>query len=351
MLLAAAATAMQISAEPLKVALYAGSGAQGAGEVHWLHLTARAEDCGTLLVDSAAIMGGALDDRDVLIVPGGESRLMAKALGESGRGKVRDFVFRGGGYIGICAGCCLAMESSKFHPDMMNMIPFAFGSAGGKGKARLTVHFNKRAAALCGIQERDRDVWFSEGPELVPLTSAHGSAMETIATYGGDAVLDGTGVSPEIRGGIAVVAGTCGKGRVFASAIHPEHDAANHDILRGAFRYVTGREVAWTIAPRGTVRMAVGIMCDDGFSIDTARFVQQLAKDPEFQIEPIKASSVAKGALQRLDAVVTPESDGGLALGWGQVAAAARKAEPRTERFDNGAAVLARLKAYAQRAE
>lgn len=47
---------------------------------------------------------------DVLLVPGGSAAVDARLLGETGRKAVRDFVWHGGGYCGVCAGAFLALR-------------------------------------------------------------------------------------------------------------------------------------------------------------------------------------------------------------------------------------------------
>ena len=137
-------------AKPVNIAVFVGNGARNIGAFRWIEIATRAKGCTATLVDGEAVRNGALDKADVLVVPGGWSGDESKDLGESGREMVKAFVRRGGGYIGTCAGCCLAMESAESHKDMLNMIPFAFGAAGGA--ATMPVKFNKRAQELCGIK-------------------------------------------------------------------------------------------------------------------------------------------------------------------------------------------------------
>ena len=121
-----------LQASPLRIAVYVDNGARNTGVFRWLELTTRAKNVVTTPVDAEAIRKGALYAADVLIMPGGSSVLEAKTLGPVGREKVKAFVKNGGGYIGTCAGCCLLMQSSKCHPNMLNMIPYTFSVTGGQ---------------------------------------------------------------------------------------------------------------------------------------------------------------------------------------------------------------------------
>ena len=257
---------------PLRLAVYVGDGARGIGVFRWLELTALAKDAETVPVDADAIRGGALDGVDTLIVPGGSSVTMAKTLGAAGRDRIKKFVARGGGYIGTCAGCCLVMAPNKARPVMLGFVPYTFGAAGGgQDRAELNIHFNERAEALAGIKKGNMRIKFSRGPVPVPARTATNDAIEVVATYAGDINAQTDKQRPSKAGQAAALAGTYGKGRVFVFAVHPEMDVDDHSALRGAFRYVTGREVTWTYPQRRRGQLTVGCRCGNKFGIASAR--------------------------------------------------------------------------------
>ena len=355
---------------PLRLAVYVGDGARGGGVFRWLELTACARGVESVPVDAAAVKAGALDGADVLVVPGGKSVLMAKSLGEDGRAKVKSFVARGGGYVGTCAGCCLAMEPAKDHPDMLNMIPFTFGPQGGKDMADLILHFNGRAESVAGIKEGNRRVRFSRGPVLVPSHPVSNAVVEVVATYASDVNSTGAGPLPSKAGQVVAVAGTYGKGRLFALGVHPENDVADHDILKGAFRYVTGRAVKWDVPQRRRGQLAVGVVCDDSLGVESATFIQRLTRVGEFDLVPLTSLIVSSGTLRHLDAVLIPDclsgekprtglfgdnlertrefvGRGGRIFAWGRAAEPARRIEPRIERVEDSDAALGKLRAFA----
>ncbi|MBO7207284.1 MAG: hypothetical protein J6W10_06685, partial [Kiritimatiellae bacterium] len=206
---------------------------------------------------------------------------------------------------GTCAGCCLLMEPSKGHPDMLHMIPFRFGPSGGK--AEMSIAFNDRAKELAGIRKGTQSITYAEGPVLVPSTPVADADVEVIGTYNSDINTKGGKARPSMAGKAAAVAGTYGKGRLFVTAVHPESDRADHFVLKGAFRYLTGREVEWDYPQRKRGQLAVGFMCDDSFGVETAKLVQKLLTEEEFDVIPLNKSRIAGGYLRRVDAVLTPE--------------------------------------------
>ncbi len=297
------------AAKPLRVAVFVDKGARNTGVFRWLEITARMKDAVATPVDGEAVRSGALDSADVLVMPGGSSVTEAKSLGAEGREKVKDFIRQGGGYVGTCAGCCLLMEPANHHPDMLHLIPFKFGPSGGK--ADMSIAFNERATALAGIKKGKVSVRFSEGPVLLPSTPVEGASIEVVATYDSDLNSMGEKERPSRAGCAAAVAGTYGKGRLFVFAVHPEYDVDDHFLLKGAFRYVTGRKkFEWDYPQRRRGQLVVGFLCDDSFGVETARLIQRLVTNGEFDVVPLNKKEVESGGLRNVDAVLAPSGVG-----------------------------------------
>jgi len=353
---------------PLRVAVFVDNGARNTGVFSWLEITARAKGVVATPIDGEAVRAGALDKADVLVVPGGSSVVEAKSLGPEGREKIKAFVKNGGGYVGTCAGCCLLMEPSKGHPDMIHMIPFKFGLAGGK--AELSVSFNRRAQELAGIKKGATKIRYSEGPVPLPSIPVKDAEVEVVATYNGDINTSGSAARPSMAGQAAAIAGTYGKGRLFVLSVHPESDENNHYILRGAFRFLTGREISWDYPQRKRGQLAVGFMCDDSFGVETARLVQRLVTDGEFDVIPMNRVLVEGGLLRRVDAVLVPAgvgaaksgaglyggnagrtkeflARGGRIFAWGSAAETAKERESGVTCVADAEAALAALRALA----
>ncbi len=357
----------EAAGSPLRVAVFVDNGARNIGVYRWLEITARMTDAVATPVDGEAVRAGALDKADVLVMPGGSSVSEAKSLGPDGREKVKAFVKNGGGYVGTCAGCCLLMEPANHHPNMLHMIPFKFGPA--SGKADMSVAFNERAKALAGIGGK-ASIRYSEGPVLLPSEPVADADVEVVATYNSDLNSMSEKERPSRAGCAAAVAGTYGKGRLFVFAVHPEYDANDHYILRGAFRYVTGRKVKWDYPQRRRGQLAVGFLCDDSFGVETARLIQRLVTDGEFDVIPLNKKEVEDGGLRNVDAVLAPggvgaamlkaslgggnagrakefAARGGRVIAWGCAADVAGKLDVGVTCVADGEAALAALRAFA----
>ena len=293
--------------EPLRIAVFAGNGARSAGAFRWIEIATLAENAVATPVDGAAIRAGALDGADVLVMPGGSAHLEADNLGAEGREKVKAFIRGGGGYIGTCAGFYLVTQpTAGVRKNYLGLIPFVDTKDGGNGRAELKFEFNDKATKLAGIKKGKMTINYSAGP--VPVRTAEeveGTKAEVLATYSCDYNPKGVPM-PSKAGHPAVVAAECGKGRIFAFTCHPEMDVDDHVCIEGAFRYVTGREVRWRYPQRRRGQLSVGFVCDDPFGVETARLVQRLLREGEFDVVPVIAKDIGGWALHHLDAVLLP---------------------------------------------
>ena len=290
-----------------RVAVYLDRGARNCGAFNHLRIATFAENVDGFPIDAEMIRAGALDGVDVLVVPGGYSVEEAKTLGEDGRRKVIEFIRDGGGYIGTCAGCFLVSECTKSHPNMMGIMPYR--SDWTRGSADVRIKFNDDAKRLAGIPTGAQRVDYHGGPVLVPGRAVEGADFKVIATYDSNFQTASPAKKPSMLGKAAILAGTYGRGRVFASAVHPEKDVSDHYILEGAFRYVTnGRVTSWRLPRRERGQLSVGLVCGGAIGVETARFLQRLLRDGEFDLTPINGDFIDVHSLKDFDALLIPDA-------------------------------------------
>jgi len=295
---------------PTKAALYVGKGALARTTWHWLQIVTLADGMETILVDGEQIRKGALDGVDVLIVPGGSSHAMSASLGADGRKAIVDFVRQGGGYIGACAGAYLVSETSESHPNMLNLMPYT--SRDGHGRADLRILFNENAKKY-GLKARSCQVTYGEGPVFEPGEPVADTDFEVLATYDSNIASWTDQPQPKMSGHAAIVAGRCGKGKIFAVAVHPEVNVARHDILRAGFRFVTGRSVDWKIPQRRRGDLCVGVDMTKGFdTVASAEAMRGLIRGavPGVDLLPLTHRELSDGSRRHLD-VVIPATEAG----------------------------------------
>lgn len=128
-----------------------------------------------------------LNSASVWIQPGGPNLSADSYMNGNGMAdQVRDFVKRGGGYVGFCGGAFSAVNN-------LDLIP---GSAWNLNETTRKIPINWQGSI--------RYIHFQNGPYM----NLSSPATEVIATYA--------------NGSVAAARGTYGKGKVFLSGIHPE---------------------------------------------------------------------------------------------------------------------------------
>jgi glutamine amidotransferase-like uncharacterized protein len=310
-LVAGCANAVSVAEKPLRVAVYVDNGARNIGAFRWIEIATLAENVEAYPVDGAAVRSGALDNMDVLVMPGGKASIEALSLGEKGREKVKSFIRNGGGYIGSCAGCYLVMHQGKgYSKNYLGLLPYKDSVSGGR--ADINIKFNENATKVAGIKKGVTKVRYAGGP--VPKHTGkevEGTHVEVVATYAGDINTTDKMREP-FTGKPAAFAATCGKGKIFVFTVHPESDVKDAYLVRGAFKFVSGRKLKWEYPQRKRGQLAVGFACDDSFGVETARFIQKLLKEGEYDIVPVNDAGISDGALRHLDAVLAPANAGSI---------------------------------------
>ena len=296
---------------PVRVAVFVDNGARNLGCYYHLMMATYADGVKGFPIDSKMIRAGALDQADLLIMPGGRSPLIAKMLGAAGAQKIRDFLLRGGSYIGTCAGCVLLSESTKSHPNMLEILPYK--SIFARGHAQLAIAFNEDAEKICGIKKGSERIRYAGGPVLVPAKPVPHANFTVIGRYNSNFDFYAKKERESMVGKAAVFAGTYGAGRVFVSAVHPESSPSTRHFLQSAFRYVTyGRSLNFTFPPHKVGQLNVGIQTDSSFGVNTARFVMDLLRKNEFDVRGINAEAIRNGQLHQIDVLLVPDA---LAIG------------------------------------
>ena len=287
-----------------RTAVFVGQGPRGRGCVSWLQLVKSSPELELVLVDAEMIRGGALDGVDVLVMPGGASVVEKRDLGPEGAKRIRDFIRGGGGYIGTCAGCCLALEEKGDADRGIGLIPY--NRIGSKGGFMMPIAINDKGAAAMGMKPGEYKVRYHGGPVLVPSTNTVADAdVEVWGTYASD--FDCPKSSLKMFGGIALVGGTYGKGRLFAIACHPESDAFRRDIVKGAFRHVLARQVTFPERIRRKKSLSAGLFSTVIGGVDTARAILAIDAIPGVDLLPLTADEITAGDLSHVDVLILPD--------------------------------------------
>jgi len=213
------------------------------------------------------IKKGALDNYKMLFVPGGWASNKSKALGESGKKVIQDFVAKGGNYLGFCGGAGLAINTKdgigllnvKRKPTKERVPSFS-------GPVYLNVKehpiFKKDSKLKTQNSKLIFHAWW---PSQFMINDKN---IEVLATYGkalpeafssdlnvGDVEINGNWAELEkiyqinlnpakLLNDPAVIEGTYGKGKVLLSLIHFDTpgDPNGQQVLINLWKYLSGEE-------------------------------------------------------------------------------------------------------------
>ena len=353
------------SPRPVRAGVFAGNGPRSNGFVEYMRLLEASPDFELTLLEAEDIRSGALDGLDLIVVPGGDSRTEKRDLGERGAERIRAFLRAGGGYVGSCAGCCLLMDSVMDPERGIGIIPYH--RTGSKGGYMMPVAVNEKGAAALGVERKAYVVRYHGGPVLEPSTNVIADAhFEIWGTYAHD--FGKTGSKPAMEGRGAMVGGTFGKGRVFAFAVHPENFPGTRELLRGAFRYVTGREITFPERKRRPGAPVIGWFSGAMMGKAVARTMLSIDAMEDVDLFPIASDEILRGMLDHVDTLVMPDGNvktyrskvtaelrtllaafqgrGGRIVGWG---AGAKACPDLVQDLGSSANVLAELAASAKK--
>ena len=196
------------------------------------------------VISAADIMGGAADDIDVFLFPGGSGRSETGSLGLLGQQKIIDLVKGGKGVVGICAGAYILSETPNYPSLALSgaeAIDIEHDHRGhGLVKFSLTEAGKKIFPELS-----DSAIYYSlyyEGPVLVPATNSKYKYSE-LATMQSDVhTVAGTPANMTNNRPFVIVTDV-EKGKSVSVVGHPEATQGMRWMIPRLVRLVAGKEL------------------------------------------------------------------------------------------------------------
>ena len=293
--------------EPVRVGVFVGRGAYGTGMLRWVQLACRSPELKPTYIDGEAVRAGVLDKLDLVVMPGGAPTREYNDLGSNGVARLKAFIHRGGGYIGACAGCFLVMQGGTPERPRMGIIPYVSQKGPYRYGSILSTKYTPAAEGCLGIKPGYRRVRYHGGPIMLPGTPIPDAKFEVMSTYVGDINPGSPDPVKPMTGAASEVAGTYGKGRVVAFADHPEYFPNTLDIVRGAFRYVIGREIHFDIPRRQAGQLSVGLYGDASIGVESANACRALFQSDAADVVLLNNDDLAEGMLRHVDVLVLPD--------------------------------------------
>ena len=173
-------------------------------------------------ITAAAIRAGGLTNYDVVMFPGGSGTGQANALQQTGCAKVEQFVARGGGYIGTCAGAYLPALGYNTPTSWLEIVDAQIIDVAhwDRGTGTAQIHLvNSTNVILVGFSEY-LSVHYFNGPLLGPGGSPSLPDYEPDAVFVSD-IHDNApaGIMP---GTMCMTTSTYQSGKCVLFSFHPE---------------------------------------------------------------------------------------------------------------------------------
>ena len=128
----------------IRVGVFNGNG--GAQTCVWEAFAACSldRDMAVRYITTSDIAAGVLDSLVVIVVPGGGGTRQYQNLGQENIRRIKDFVYRGGGAVGICAGAYLFSNTPEYSCLAMN------------GAQAIDIEHDNRGHGVVGFSLTDR---------------------------------------------------------------------------------------------------------------------------------------------------------------------------------------------------
>jgi len=223
-------------AATIRVAIYDDAGGNENGPKNCERCLPSAHGFATKRVKAADIRAGALDRFDVLIQPGGSGSKQAKALEREGRDKIRAFVTRGGGYLGICAGSYLASADYEWSLGLLDA-KVLDRKHWARGKGNVEMRLEGVGQQFLDEKRQAVTIRYAQGPLLAPAGKAEIPDYEQLAVFVTEIAENGAPAGV-MKGTTAAARGTFGQGRVFCFSPHPEQTDGLEYYIEAAVRWV-----------------------------------------------------------------------------------------------------------------
>ncbi len=226
--------------EKIRVAVFDGHG--GSQTCIWEAVAAVKLDADmeVRIITTADIANNVLDSLDAIIIPGGGGSRQYLNLGNENQQRIKDFITRGGGAVGICAGAYLFSNTPEYSCMRINGAQAIDIEHDNRGHAIAKFTLTDEGKKLFPeIAERDTlFVMYYEGPVFIP---AEGDSIqyETLAIMESDVHEEGNAPKNMTNNKPFFLTNHYGKGRVFSTIAHPE--------ATPGMMWMIPRMVRWTL--------------------------------------------------------------------------------------------------------
>ncbi len=222
----------------LKVGIYEGPGSGESGIKAVSDRSSQIPGTRVTRIKAADMGTRDLSEFDVVVFSGGSGSGQSKAIGEAGRKNVREFVERGGGYLGICAGAYLACAGFDWGLGILNAKTVSNRWQRGRGMMR--VQLTSEGQGVFGAVAEPFTIRYANGPIIKPLGRSELPPYRVAALFRSEIAENNTPVGVMVDSPAAVYA-TFGKGRVLTISPHSEDTPGLENFVPRALAWLAER--------------------------------------------------------------------------------------------------------------
>ncbi len=224
----------------IRAAIYDGGGVGSKGPVALEKDLSTMSDIVTHRLGATEIGNGALEQFDVLIIPGGGASKQAEAIGTDGRKAIVDFIRDGGGFVGFCAGAYLASNNYTWSLKIIDA-DVIDRKHWKRGTGEVEIELTAEGRKLLGGKSNLVDIRYANGPILQAADDARIPDFKPWAIYRTE--INKNDAPPGLmKDTPAIIAGQFGAGRVFCSSPHPEYTDGLESFVVNAIRWAAAKQ-------------------------------------------------------------------------------------------------------------
>ncbi|HUR56303.1 MAG TPA: BPL-N domain-containing protein [Opitutaceae bacterium] len=220
---------------PLKIAIYDGPGSGDKGIVNVSARAAQLPGAKVTALTPEEMGTRDLSEFDIIVFSGGSGSAQSKAIGDAGRKNVRQFVERGGGYLGICAGAYLACAGFDWGLGILNAKTVS--NKWARGRALMHIELTDAGRQLFGPVAGRFAIRYNNGPIIQPLGRAELPAYQIAAFFRTEIANNGTPKGVMVDSPAAVFA-LFGRGRVLTISPHSEDTPGLENVVPRALAWL-----------------------------------------------------------------------------------------------------------------
>ena len=197
-------------------------------------------DLNVRTITTGDIARGVLDSLDAIVIPGGGGSRQYLNLGGENVRRIKEFVARGGGAVGICAGAYLFSDTPDYTCLGISGACAIDREHDNRGHGNAAFRLTEEGKRLFPEYAQADTLFcmYYEGPVLIPAEGGYTefATMLSDVHEEGDAPANMTNNRPFFLGN------NYGKGRVFCTIAHPEATPGKMWMIARMVRWVLGEE-------------------------------------------------------------------------------------------------------------